>query len=65
MNSFNPSTINEIERLRINNLYFPMEKQEKNYVFESLITVDGKYMIFKDEVFDIVEQKLLGNICHL
>jgi hypothetical protein len=62
MNSFNPSTINEIERLRINNLYFPMEKQERNYVFESLITVDGKYVIFKDEVFDIVEQKLIGNV---
>ena len=62
MNSFNPSTINEIERLRITSLYFPMEKEEKNYIFESLITIDGKYMIFKDEVFDIVEQKLLGNI---
>lgn len=62
MNSFNPSTINEIERLRINSLYFPMEKQKKDYIFESLITVDGKYIIFKDEVFDIVEQKLIGNV---
>lgn len=62
MKNFNSSTINEIERLRINSLYFPMEKGEKNYIFESLITVDGKYIIFKDEVFDIVEQKLLGNV---
>lgn len=62
MEKFNPSTINEVERLRISSLYFPMEKEEKNYIFESLITVDGKYIIFKDEVFDIVEQKLLGNV---
>jgi hypothetical protein len=59
---FNPSTINENERLRIKSLYFPTIKEEKNYIFESLITVDGKYIIFQDEVFDIVEQKLLGNI---
>lgn len=35
---------------------------KKTYVFESYLTIDDRYFIIYDEVFDIQEQKKLGNI---
>lgn len=52
--------ITEDERNNIRNMYNPHPKRD--YVFECMITVDGRYLIFQDEVYDNVEQKNIGNI---
>lgn len=36
--------------------------QKRDYIFELCTTVDGRYFILKDEVFDVQEQKTIGNI---
>lgn len=53
--------ISESEKDRIRNLYFH-KKEKRNYIFESCISVDQKYFILHDTVFDIQEQRSLGNI---
>lgn len=35
---------------------------KRNYIFESCITIDGKFLIFQDNVFSLNENKNLGNI---
>lgn len=36
--------------------------QKRDYIFELCTTVDGRYFILRDEVFDVQEQKTIGNI---
>jgi hypothetical protein len=52
--------ITEEERNDIRQMYNPQTKRD--YVFESTITVDGRYLIFHDEIIDNVLQESLGNI---
>ena len=37
-------------------------KKKRNYVFEAHLTVDERYFVLHDEVFDIKEQTKLGNL---
>lgn len=37
-------------------------KEKRNYVFEAHLTVDERYFVLHDEVFDIQEQTKLGNL---
>jgi hypothetical protein len=37
-------------------------KNKRNYIFELCTTVDGRYFILQDDVFDIKEQRSLGNL---
>lgn len=53
--------ITEEESSRIKSLY-GLGHKNRNYIFELCTTVDGRYFILRDEVFDIQEQKLLGNL---
>jgi len=53
--------ITEEEKDRIKNLY-GVSSKKRNYIFELCDTIDNRYFIIHDEVFDIQEQKLLGNI---
>lgn len=53
--------ISESERNRILNLY-NRNSNNQNYIFEACITIDGRYLILKDDVFDIVNQSVIGNI---
>lgn len=52
--------ITESEKDNIRNMY--VEKTKRDYIFEMCTTVDGKYFIVHDEVFDIQEQKTIGNL---
>jgi hypothetical protein len=52
--------ITESEKDNIRDMY--VEKTKRNYIFEMCTTVDGKYFIIQDEVFDIQEQKTIGNL---
>ena len=52
--------ITESEKDSIRDMY--VEKTKRNYIFEMCTTVDGKYFIIQDEVFDIQEQKTIGNL---
>jgi len=45
----------------VNNL-FNEYSHKKNYIFEACVTVNGRYYIIQDEIFDIKEQISLGNI---
>ena len=53
--------LTESEVNRIRNLY-GVGPVRKKYVFEACITVDEKYFIMNDEVFDLQEKKLLGSL---
>jgi hypothetical protein len=53
-------TITESEKNRIAGLY--IQKPKRNYVFEMYITVDGRYIVVEDEVFDNIEQRVIGNL---
>lgn len=53
-------TLTESERNRITKLY--QQKPKRDYVFELYITVDGRYIVVEDEVFDNFEQKTIGNL---
>jgi hypothetical protein len=53
--------LTESEVNRIRGLY-GVGPVRKKYVFEACITVDEKYFIMNDEVFDLQEKKLLGNL---
>lgn len=52
--------ITEEEKRDILNMYYP--KKKSSYVFESFVTVDGRYLIFQDEIWDNKDQQNLGNI---
>lgn len=52
--------ITESERENIRGMY--VDKIKRNYIFEMCTTVDGRYFIIQDEVFDIQEQKTIGNL---
>ena len=39
-----------------------LKKEKADYVFECHLTVDERYFVLQDEVFDIQEQTTLGNI---
>lgn len=41
---------------------YELVEPERNYVFESMITVDGQFIIFQDNVFDVKNNTSLGNI---
>lgn len=53
--------ITENERNRIRNLY-SLNQGKRTYIFEACLSVNQRYFILQDEVFDIQEQKTLGNI---
>lgn len=53
--------ITESERNRIRGLY-DSTPEKRTYIFEACLTVNEKYFILQDQVFDIQEQKLLGNL---
>ena len=53
--------ITENERNSIKSMY-GLNQKKRTYIFESCITVNGKYFIIQDEVFDIHEQKTIGNL---
>jgi len=50
------SLVTETEQL------FNEQRNKKNYIFEACVTVNGRYYVIQDNVFDIKEQKSLGNI---
>ena len=35
---------------------------KRDYVFEACVTIDGRYFVVRDQIFDNVEQRTLGNI---
>ena len=53
--------INENERSRILGLY-DLKEKKRDYIFEACMTVNDRFFILHDDVFDIQEQKSLGNI---
>lgn len=53
--------ISQSEKNRIKSLY-GLPTYKKEYIFELCTTVDGRYFILQDEVFDIKEQKTIGNV---
>ena len=54
------SRFNEI--MGYDNHYSPVINEDRNYIFECHLTVDERYFILHDEVFDIQEQSKLGNL---
>ena len=53
--------VTESERNRISSIH-GFVPQKRDYIFEACITVDGRYFVVQDEVFDIQEQKTIGNL---
>jgi hypothetical protein len=53
--------VTESERNRISSIH-GFVPQKRDYIFEACVTVDGRYFIIQDEVFDIQEQKTIGNL---
>lgn len=51
--------IENLERKRIQNLY---QIKSRDYVFEACLSINGRYLVFQDEVLDLVENKNLGNL---
>lgn len=51
----------ESERNRISSIH-GFIPQKRDYIFEACVTVDGRYFVVQDEVFDIQEQKTIGNL---
>ena len=53
--------ISETEKSDIRELYglIPIKR---NYIFEASVSSNGRYFIIHDEVFDIQEQKTIGNL---
>ena len=41
---------------------YDIVSQEQGFVFEDYMTIDGRYLILNDNVFDLKEQKELGNV---
>lgn len=53
--------VTESERNRIRSIHGFVPKK-RDYIFEACVTVDGRYFVIQDEVFDIQEQKTIGNL---
>jgi hypothetical protein len=53
--------LTESETNGIRKLY-GLEPIRRDYVIEACISVDGRYLVVRDEVFDNIEQKIIGNI---
>ena len=53
--------VTESERNRISSIHGFVPKK-RDYIFEACVTVDGRYFVIQDEVFDIQEQKTIGNL---
>jgi hypothetical protein len=53
--------LTEAETNSVRKLY-GLEPIRRNYVIEACISVDGRYLVVRDEIFDNVEQKTIGNI---
>ena len=53
--------ITESERNRISSIH-GFIPQKRDYIFEACVTTDGRYFIIQDDVFDIQEQKTIGNL---
>lgn len=51
--------LSESEKNRIKNIY-NISPVSRNYIFETTISVDNRYVIIMDEVFDIIEKKKIG-----
>lgn len=57
--------VSEIEKNRIRNLYDSPIVINNSYTFENHITIDGRFYIFEDEVFDFKNGEYLGNVFSL
>jgi hypothetical protein len=55
-------TSNRLNEILNYNHYTQNNNDKRDYVFECYLTIDERYFIIHDEVFDITEQKKLGNI---
>lgn len=53
--------VSESEKNTIKNMY-GIVPERRNFIFEACTTVDDRYFVLHDEVFDIQEQKSLGNL---
>lgn len=53
--------ITESEKNRISSIH-GFTAMKRDYIFEACVTVDGRYFVVQDDVFDIQEQKTIGNI---
>lgn len=53
--------LTESETNDIRSMY-GLNRLRRDYIFEMCATVDGRYFIVRDDVFDIQEQKSLGNL---
>ena len=53
--------VTESERNRIREIH-GFSPKKRDYIFEACVTVDGRYFVIQDEVFDIQEQKTIGNL---
>jgi hypothetical protein len=57
----NKILISESERVNIKKMY-GIIPPKRDYIFEMSVSVDGRYYIVHDEVFDIQEQRAIGNL---
>lgn len=55
-------TLDRFNQINGYNHYKNIIKEQRNFIFEAHLTVDERYFILQDEVFDIKEQRSLGNI---
>lgn len=53
--------VTESERNRIRGIH-GFSPKKRDYIFEACVTVDGRYFVIQDEVFDIQEQRTVGNL---
>jgi hypothetical protein len=53
--------VTESERNRISSVHGFLPSK-RDYIFEACVTVDGRYFVVQDEVFDIQEQRTIGNL---
>jgi hypothetical protein len=53
--------VTESERNRISSIH-GFTPKKRDYIFEACVTVDGRYFVIQDEVFDIQEQRTIGNL---
>jgi hypothetical protein len=53
--------LTESEKSNIRGLY-GIDSQKRDYIFEACMSVDGRYLVFRDDVFDLQEQRLVGNL---
>jgi hypothetical protein len=53
--------VTESEKNRISSIH-GFTPKKRDYIFEACVTVDGRYFVIQDEVFDIQEQRTIGNV---